>query len=87
MTLAATLSSVGTIPVTGLVLLLGVDRFMNEARAVTNLIGNGIATIAIAKWDGALDQAMVQEVINEQNGTAPPIIIDAEPEPEPLPHH
>ena len=71
-TLAATLSSVGTVPVSGLVLLLGVDRFMNEARAVTNLIGNGIATIAIAKWDGALDQAMVQEVINEQNGTAPP---------------
>ena len=86
-TLAATLASVGTIPVTGLVLLLGVDRFMNEARAVTNLIGNGIATIAIAKWDGALDQAMVREVINEQNGTAPPTVIDAEPEPEPLPHH
>jgi aerobic C4-dicarboxylate transport protein len=83
-TLAATLSSVGTVPVTGLVLLLGVDRFMNEARAVTNLIGNGIATIAIAKWDGALDQAMVQEVINEQNGTAPPTIIDSEPEPVPL---
>jgi aerobic C4-dicarboxylate transport protein len=83
-TLAATLSSVGTVPVTGLVLLLGVDRFMNEARAVTNLIGNGIATIAIAKWDGALDQAMVQEVINEQNGKAPPTIIDAEPEPVPL---
>jgi aerobic C4-dicarboxylate transport protein len=59
-TLAATLASVGTIPVTGLVLLLGVDRFMNEARAVTNLIGNGIATIAIAKWDGALDLAMVR---------------------------
>ena len=72
---------------TGLVLLLGVDRFMNEARAVTNLIGNGIATIAIAKWDGALDQAMVREVINEQNGTAPLTVIDAEPEPEPLPHH
>jgi aerobic C4-dicarboxylate transport protein len=86
-TLAATLASVGTIPVTGPVLLLGVDRFMNEARAVTNLIGNGIATIAIAKWDGALDQAMVREVINEQNGTAPPTVIDAEPEPEPLPHH
>jgi aerobic C4-dicarboxylate transport protein len=83
-TLAATLSSIGTVPVTGLVLLLGVDRFMNEARAVTNLIGNGIATIAIAKWDGALNQAMVQEVIDEQNGTAPPTIIDADPEPEPL---
>ena len=79
-TLAATLSTIGTVPVTGLVLLLGVDRFMNEARAVTNLIGNGVATIAIAKWDGALDQAMVREVIDEQRGTAPPRIIDSEPE-------
>jgi aerobic C4-dicarboxylate transport protein len=79
-TLAATLSSIGTVPVTGLVLLLGVDRFMNEARAVTNLIGNGVATIAIAKWDGALDQTMVREVIEEQRGTAPPRIIDSEPE-------
>jgi aerobic C4-dicarboxylate transport protein len=79
-TLAATLSSIGTVPVTGLVLLLGVDRFMNEARAVTNLIGNGVATIAIAKWDGALDQAMVREVIEEQRGTAPPRVIDGEPE-------
>ena len=77
----------GTVPVTGLVLLLGVDRFMNEARAVTNLIGNGVATIAIAKWDGALDEAKVQEVINEQKGMVPPTIIDSEPEPEPLPHH
>lgn len=86
-TLAATLSSVGTIPVAGLVLLLGVDRFMNEARAVTNLIGNGVATIAIAKWDGALDRGMVLEVINELKGKAPPSIIDADPEPEPIPHH
>ena len=52
-TLAATLSSIHTVPVAGLVLLLGVDRFMNEARAVTNLIGNAVATIAVAKWDGA----------------------------------
>ncbi len=42
------------IPVSGLVLLLGVDRFLNEARAVTNLIGNGVATIAVARWEGAL---------------------------------
>ena len=84
-TLAATLSSIGTVPVTGLVLLLGVDRFMNEARAVTNLIGNGVATIAIAKWDGALDQTMVREVIEEQRGLAPPRIIDAEPELASLP--
>jgi aerobic C4-dicarboxylate transport protein len=83
-TLAATLSSIGTVPVTGLVLLFGVDRFMNEARAVTNLIGNGVATIAIAKWDNALDLGMVQEVIDEQRGRKPPLVIDAEPEPQPL---
>ena len=54
-TLAATLSTLHAVPVSGLVLLLGVDRFLNEARAVTNLIGNSVATVAIAKWDGALD--------------------------------
>jgi aerobic C4-dicarboxylate transport protein len=57
-TLAATLSVIPEIPLVGLVLLLGVDRFLNEARAVTNLIGNGIGTLAIAKWDGAFDQAV-----------------------------
>ena len=62
-TLAATLSSIHTVPVAGLVLLLGVDRFMNEARAVTNLIGNGVATIAIAKWDGAFDQKQAAEAM------------------------
>lgn len=70
-TLAATLASFHTIPVAGLVLLLGVDRFMNEARAVVNLIGNGIATIAIAKWEGALDQTTVKAVIAEQRGERP----------------
>lgn len=54
-TLAATLSTIHSIPLVGLVLLLGIDRFLNEARAVTNLIGNGIGTIAIAKWDNAFD--------------------------------
>jgi len=53
--LAATLASMHKIPVSGLVLLLGIDRFLNEARAITNLIGNGVATIAVAKWEGALD--------------------------------
>ncbi|QJD92614.1 C4-dicarboxylate transporter DctA [Duganella dendranthematis] len=53
--LAATLASMHKIPLSGLVLLVGIDRFLNEARAVTNLIGNGIATIAVAKWEGALD--------------------------------
>jgi aerobic C4-dicarboxylate transport protein len=53
--LAATLSTVGTLPVAGLTLLLGVDRFMSEARALTNVIGNGVATLVIAKWTGELD--------------------------------
>jgi aerobic C4-dicarboxylate transport protein len=53
--LAATLSAVPTIPVAGLALILGIDRFMSEARALTNLIGNGVATIVISKWERELD--------------------------------
>jgi len=62
--LAATLASMHKIPVEGLVLLLGVDRFLNEARAVTNLIGNGIATIAVARWEGAIDMQRAQAVLD-----------------------
>ena len=54
--LAATLSSLGTVPVASIALILGVDRFMSEARALTNLVGNGVATVVVAKWEGALDQ-------------------------------
>jgi aerobic C4-dicarboxylate transport protein len=53
--LAATLSSVGTIPVASIALILGVDRFMSEARALTNLIGNGVATVVVSRLEGALD--------------------------------
>ena len=53
--LAATLSAVGTLPVAGLALILGIDRFMSEARALTNVIGNGVATLVVAKWTGELD--------------------------------
>ena len=56
-TLAATLGTVGHIPVASLALILGIDRFMSEARAVTNLVGNGVATLFIAKWEKALDDA------------------------------
>ncbi|MDV7211980.1 C4-dicarboxylate transporter DctA [Azotobacter beijerinckii] len=62
-TLAATLTTIHSIPLVGLVLLLGIDRFLNEARAVTNLIGNGIGTIAIAKWDNSFDVATAQREI------------------------
>ena len=54
--LAATLSALGTLPVTALALILGIDRFMSEARALTNLIGNGVATLVVAKWCKALDE-------------------------------
>jgi aerobic C4-dicarboxylate transport protein len=54
-TLAATLSTVSDVPVAGVALLLGIDRFMSEARAITNLIGNGVATMVVARWEGALD--------------------------------
>ncbi len=54
-TLAATLATVGHIPVEGLALILGIDRFMSEARALTNLVGNGVATVVVAKWERELD--------------------------------
>lgn len=63
-TLAATLAAVGHIPVAGLTLLLGVDRFMSEARAITNLIGNGVAAVAIAKWEGDLDLERARSVLD-----------------------
>jgi len=69
-TLAATLSTLHAVPVSGLVLLLGVDRFLNEARAVTNLIGNSVATVAIAKWDGALDMDKARETLAGRNKPA-----------------
>lgn len=59
--LAATLSAVGTLPVTALALILGIDRFMSEARALTNLVGNGVATVVVAKWCKALDRQKLQE--------------------------
>ncbi|MDI3380997.1 dicarboxylate/amino acid:cation symporter [Xenophilus aerolatus] len=62
--LAATLSAVGHVPVAGLALILGIDRFMSEARALTNLVGNGVATIVVAKWTGDLDTARLQAALN-----------------------
>ncbi|WNW11455.1 dicarboxylate/amino acid:cation symporter [Pseudomonas sp. DTU_2021_1001937_2_SI_NGA_ILE_001] len=58
--LAATLSAVGHLPVAGLALILGIDRFMSEARALTNLVGNAVATLVVAKWVGELDNDKLQ---------------------------
>ncbi len=70
-TLAATLQSTGTIPVAGLSLLLGIDRFMSEARALTNLIGNAVATLVVARWEGELDLPRARRVLGGQADTAP----------------
>ena len=64
--LAATLSAVGHVPVEGLALILGIDRFMSEARALTNLVGNGVATIVVGKWTGDVDDARLQAVLNNE---------------------
>ncbi|HTD76214.1 MAG TPA: cation:dicarboxylase symporter family transporter, partial [Chloroflexota bacterium] len=65
-TLAATLASTGSVPVEGLALLLGVDRFMSECRAITNLIGNGLATLVVARWENELDQSRLESVLNHE---------------------
>jgi aerobic C4-dicarboxylate transport protein len=65
--LAATLSAVGHVPVAGLALILGIDRFMSEARALTNLIGNGVATIVVAKWTGDLDTVRMHQHLDQES--------------------
>ena len=77
--LAATLSAVGHVPVAGLALILGIDRFMSEARALTNLIGNGVATIVVAKWTGDLDtDRLRRQLDNETDAEAetPEAVLD-----------
>ncbi|ADJ64114.1 dicarboxylate/amino acid:cation symporter [Herbaspirillum seropedicae] len=77
--LAATLSAVGHVPVAGLALILGIDRFMSEARALTNTIGNGVATLVVAKWSGELDSERLTKVLNNEtveDAQAPESILD-----------
>jgi aerobic C4-dicarboxylate transport protein len=62
-TLAATLATTGTIPVASIALILGIDRFMSEARALTNLIGNGVATVVVGKSEGAVDEAAFKRAL------------------------
>jgi aerobic C4-dicarboxylate transport protein len=78
--LAATLSAVGTVPVAGLALILGIDRFMSEARALTNLVGNGVATLVVAKWTGELDTKRLHAGLNNETwveSDTPEVLINA----------
>ena len=63
-TLAATLSVVPSVPVAGMALILGIDRFMSECRAITNFIGNAVATIVVAKWENELDEIALKQALN-----------------------
>lgn len=77
--LAATLSAVGGVPVAGLALILGIDRFMSEARALTNLVGNGVATLVVAKWTGDLDMQRLNQGLahpTAQEADEPEAILD-----------
>ena len=81
--LAATLSAVGNVPVAGLALILGIDRFMSEARALTNLIGNGVAPVVVGKWTGDLDTERMQAVLDNQADELvdePEVVLDAKTE-------
>ncbi len=83
-TLAAGLQAFGDIPAVGIALIVGIDRFMSEARAITNLIGNAVATMVIAKWEGERDDERFQEVLND-----PSLVEDSDvpEEPEERHHH
>ncbi|WP_447727163.1 dicarboxylate/amino acid:cation symporter [Sphingomonas koreensis] len=70
-TLAATLSIVPSVPVAGMALILGIDRFMSECRSLTNFIGNAVATIVVARWDNALDRDALHRALNGHTPTAP----------------
>ena len=73
-TLAATLATMnGKVPVAGMVLVLGIDRFMSEARAITNLFGNTVATIFVARWEGTLDVGLARRILNREE---PPLDIE-----------
>lgn len=73
-TLAATLSVVPTVPVAGLALILGIDRFMSEARAITNIIGNGVATIVVSRWEKELDTDKLRRELALPTGEVPSAI-------------
>ena len=80
-TLAATLAAVPSIPIQSLALIVGIDRFMSECRAITNLIGNGVATVVISRWEGEVEPARLQQGLckappRAQPAPAPEMVVD-----------
>jgi aerobic C4-dicarboxylate transport protein len=79
--LAATLSTVGTIPVAGIMLIFGIDKFMSECRALTNVCGNSLASLLVARWEGVLDRDRVRRVLDGEVTAAPEPGPEVEPGP------
>jgi aerobic C4-dicarboxylate transport protein len=78
-TLAATLSVVPSVPVAGMALILGVDRFMSECRALTNFVGNAVATLVVARWEGELDEAkLARALAGTPDDSLPADVVPAE---------
>jgi aerobic C4-dicarboxylate transport protein len=75
-TLAATLAVVPDVPIAGMALILGIDRFMSECRALTNFIGNAVATLVVARWEGALDREALAAALN---GESAPLAAEVDP--------
>lgn len=69
--LAATVSTVGTVPAAGIMLIFGIDKFMSECRALTNLAGNSVATLVVARWERVLDTAHVNAVLRGKTPATP----------------
>ena len=79
-TLAATLAVFPSIPIEGMAIILGVDRFLSECRALTNFIGNAVATVVVSRWEGALDRVKLKAALNGRPAplAAQPIEQDAD---------
>jgi aerobic C4-dicarboxylate transport protein len=78
-TLAATLAVVPSIPVAGLALILGIDRFMSESRSITNFIGNGVATIVVARWENELDMERLTRELSGRGAAQPAVAPEVAP--------
>jgi aerobic C4-dicarboxylate transport protein len=70
-TLAATLSIVPSVPVAGMALILGIDRFMSECRSLTNFVGNAVATVVVSRWENALDHEQLDAALHGRPLAAP----------------
>lgn len=75
------------VPVAGMALILGVDRFMSECRSLTNFIGNAVATVVVSRWENALDRDRLAMVLDGREAELPPLVVADLPDTLPAPAH